>query len=307
MEDNDIRNVLKGVIPKKSDIEYLYMSNLKAGDYPKTLKKMYRNKVGKELNLENPTTYNEKIQWSKLYDSTPIKTKLSDKYLVRDWVKDKIGEEYLVPLLGVWDDFDEIDFDALPDQFVLKANHGSGWNIIVSDKDKLDKADAKRKFNKWLKRNFAFYGLEMQYKDIKPNIIAEKYIILEGADDLPDYKFFCFNGKVFCLYTMINYALDHSKGQLGFFDRDYKLLPYHRLDFKPITEQPLAPKNFDKMVELAEVLSQGFGHVRVDFYNLDGKIYFGEMTFTNACGFSVFEPEEFDSILGKEWDLPNKK
>lgn len=307
MKDNNLLNAVSELVPKKSDIEYLYLSNVKKEKYPEVLKKMYKKKIGKELNLENPTSYNEKIQWSKLYDSRPIKTKLSDKYLVRDWIEDKIGQEYLIPLLGVWDQFDEIDFDALPNQFVLKANHGSGWNIIVRDKEKLDKAQAKIKFDKWLKKNFAFYGLEMQYKDIKPKIIAEKYIVLEDINDLPDYKFFCFHGKVFCLYTMIDYTFDHSKGQLGFFDRDYKLLPYHRLDFKPIREQVSKPKNFDKMVELAEHLSQGFEHVRVDFYNLNGKIYFGEMTFTNACGFSVFVPDEFDYIMGKEWKLPSKK
>lgn len=263
---------------------------------------MYKKRTGKKLNLENPVTFNEKIQWSKLYDVTPLKTQLADKYLVREWVKEKIGEEYLIPLLGVWDKFDDIDFDKLPDQFVLKANHGSGWNIIVTDKKQFNRVEAKKKFDRWLNTNFAYLTLEMQYEDIKPKIIAEKYIVNEN-NDLPDYKFFCFDGKVFCLYTMINYTFDHSKGQLGFFDRDYKLMPYHRGEYAPIKEQLPKPKNFEKMVELAEILSKGFKHVRVDFYNLNGKIFFGEMTFTTSGGFAVFVPEEFDLLLGKQWNL----
>ena len=299
---NKLYIFIKKMVPFKKEIKYFILKKINKKYYPVILKRMYKKRTGKKLNLENPVTFNEKIQWSKLYDVTPLKTQLADKYLVREWVKEKIGEEYLIPLLGVWDKFDDIDFDKLPDQFVLKANHGSGWNIIVTDKKQFNRVEAKKKFDRWLNTNFAYLTLEMQYEDIKPKIIAEKYIVNEN-NDLPDYKFFCFDGKVFCLYTRINYTFDHSKGQLGFFDRDYKLMPYHRGEYAPIKEQLPKPKNFEKMVELAEILSKGFKHVRVDFYNLNGKIFFGEMTFTTASGFAVFVPEEFDLLLGKQWNL----
>lgn len=285
--------------------QYKKRSKMRSEDYSKELKKMYRKITGEELNLDNPQTYNEKIQWSKLYDTNNFKTKLSDKYEVREWIKNKIGEEYLIPLLGVWDNFDDINFSTLPSKFVLKLNNGSATNIIVTDKSKLDCNWASNKFKEWTKINFAFKGLELQYKDIKPKIIAEKYIVEEGFDDLPDYKFFCFDGKVFCSYTMIDYTMCHENGRLGFFDRNYKLMPYHRKDFKPILEQLPKPKNYEKMVELAECLAEGFSHVRVDFYNIDGKIYFGEMTFTNSSGYCKFQPEEFNKILGEQWTLPN--
>ena len=163
--------------------DYDYYRSLDPSQYEEELKDWYKRRTKKELDLENPKTFNEKIQWLKLYDSTPIKTKLADKYLVREWVKEKIGEEYLVPLLGVWDKFDDIDFDKLPDKFVLKCNHGCGWNLIVTDKSKIDKVEAKKKFDKWMNTNFAFCnGLELHYKNIQPKIIAEEYLENNGGD-----------------------------------------------------------------------------------------------------------------------------
>ena len=287
--------------------EYKKRSRMNPKDYPEKLAQIYKQITGEELNLEHPCTYNEKIQWSKLYDTDPRKTVLSDKYAVRSWVREKIGDEYLVPLLGTWDRFDDIDFSKLPSQFVLKLNNGSATNIVVTDKSKLDLHLAKKKFKEWTKTNFAFRGFELQYKDIKPKIIAEEYLIADGLEDLPDYKFFCFDGKVFCSYTMKDYTMCHENGRLGFFDRDYKLMPYYRRDFKPILQQIPKPKNYEKMLELAECLAKGFPHVRVDFYDLDGKIYFGEMTFTNSSGYCKFEPEEFNRILGDQWTLPAQR
>ena len=186
---------------------------------PVMLKDWFFEKTGEILNLDNPQTFNEKIQWMKLYDSTPIKTRLADKYLVREWVKEKIGEEYLITLLGVWDNFDEIDFDKLPNQFVLKCNHGCGYNIIVKDKKTFNIENARKKINAWLREDFAFkYGFEMHYSDIPRKIIAEKYI--ENSDnDLYDYKVWCFNGKAQYVQFLSERNTDGLK--MAFYDRDW--------------------------------------------------------------------------------------
>ncbi len=272
--------------------------------YPYVINHQYRNSIGRNCNLNEPVAYTEKMQWCKLNRKDPILTRLSDKIRVREWVKERIGNEYLIPVIGqTYGNANEIDFDKLPDSFVIKANHGSGYNLVVEDKRKIDVDASKRELNKWLKQNYAFESYELQYKDIIPQLYIEEYIVPDGEMDLPDYKFFCFNGKVFCSYTMTDYVFDHKSGKLGFFDRDYNLMPYYRDDFKPITTQMPKPDNYHLMVELAEKLSQGFSHVRVDFYDIRGKIYFGEMTFTNASGYCKFVPDEFDYILGQQWDL----
>lgn len=255
------------------------------------------------LNLDNPKTFNEKIQWLKLYDSTPIKTRLADKYLVRDWVKEKIGEEYLIPLLGVYDKFDDIDFAKLPKQFVIKCNHGCGYNIIVKDKSKLDLSDAKAKIDKWMNENFAFrVGFELHYRDIEPKIIIEKYIENKGTDDLYDYKFWCFNGKVEYIQFLSERNLDGLK--MAFYDKNWhkqKFVYSYPLDKKTIKK----PDNLDVMIELAKKLSVGFNHVRVDFYRLnDGTIYFGEMTFTSASGTCKWNDERINRYFGNLIKLP---
>ncbi|MDY6993883.1 MAG: ATP-grasp fold amidoligase family protein [Pseudomonadota bacterium] len=267
------------------------------------LKLWYKRISGIELDLENPKTYNEKIQWLKLYDSTPLKTRLSDKYLVRDWVTEKIGEEYLIPLLGVWDDFDEIDFDQLPNQFVLKANHGCGWNIIVRDKCTFAKDDAREKFNKWMNTNFAFhFGLELQYLNIQPKIIAEEYI--ENRDqDLYDYKVFCFDGKA----NSVMFLSERQHGlKMAFYDLQWNKLPFVYSYPQNDKEIP-RPKNLDLMIGLSEKLSAEFPHVRVDFYILnDGSLKFGEMTFTSASGSCKWDPPEQNRIFGDLITLPTK-
>ena len=192
-------------------------------DFPKILKQWYKKRTGKNLNLENPKTFNEKIQWLKLYDNSPLKTKLADKYLVREWIEEQIGSEYLIPLLGVWNNFDEIDFDKLPEKFVLKANHGSHWNIIVKDKSKLDKSKAKKKFDKWMARDYAFKaGLELQYRGIKPKIIAEKFIE-DTNGELNDYKIMCFNGEPKFVWVDCGRYSNHTK---NIYDLDWNLQPF---------------------------------------------------------------------------------
>ena len=274
--------------------------------YPVYLKDWYKKTTGETLNLENPQTFNEKIQWLKLYDSTPLKTRLADKYLVRDWVKEKIGEEYLIPLLGVWDNFDEIDFDKLPNQFVLKCNHGCGYNIIVNDKSKFNKEDARRKINNWMNEDFAFRcGLELHYSAIPRKIIAEKYIENSG-NDLYDYKFWCFDGKV--KYIQFLSERNTNGLKMAFYDKNWEKQDFvysYPLDSKNIPR----PDNLEIMVYLAEKLAEGFNHVRVDFYRLeDSKVYFGEMTFTSCSGVCKWIPATMDMEFGQLIELPiNKK
>lgn len=272
-------------------------------DFPKILKQWYKKRTGKNLNLENPKTFNEKIQWLKLYDNSPLKTKLADKYLVREWIEEQIGSEYLIPLLGAWNNFDEIDFDKLPEKFVLKANHGSHWNIIVKDKSKLDKSKTKKKFGKWMARDYAFKaGLELQYKGIKPKIIAEKFIE-DTNGELNDYKIMCFNGEPKFVWVDCGRYSNHTK---NIYDLNWNLQPF-KMTY-PISKTPIArPENLDKMIELAKILCKDFAFVRVDFYNVDGKIYFGEMTFTSMSGTDKFEPEKYDLELGNMLTLPEKK
>lgn len=223
--------------------------------------------------------------------------------MVREWIKNKIGEEYLIPLLGVWDNFDEIDFDKLPDKFVLKANHGCAWNIIVKDKSKFDKVKAKKKFDKWMKRNYAYKaGLELQYKDIPPKIITEKYIE-DSNGELNVYKTLCFNGEPKFIWIDCDRFNNRTK---NIYDTKWNLQPF--LMNYPNSKKPIpAPKNLDKMIELAKILCQGFSLARVDFYNVDGKIYMGEMTFTSASGVYKFTPSIYNLKLGQMLKLPQNE
>lgn len=266
------------------------------------IKIQYKIKLGRKLNLKNPKRYTEKLQWYKLNYRNPLMTKCADKYEVREYIKSKGLENILNELYGVYDNPEEIDFNKLPNKFVLKTNHSSGTNIFCYNKSELDINSTKKQLDSWIKQKYQA-GREWSYKNIKPKIICEKLLERDENNDLPDYKFFCFNGKVFCLYTMIDYVDNHEEGKLGFFDRDFKQLRYRRNDFKAIDRKIEKPKNFDKMIEYAEILSKDFPHVRVDFYNIKGKIIFGEMTFYNASGYTKFEPDNFDYILGEKFKI----
>ena len=271
--------------------------------YKTELMNWYAKHMHQPLNLDYPQTFNEKIQWLKLYDSTPIKTRLADKYLVRDWVKEKIGEKYLIPLLGVYDKFEDINFDNLPNQFVIKCNHGCGYNIIVKDKSTLNLAEVKTKLAKWMNEDFAFKcRCELHYRDITPKIIVEKFIENQGTNDLYDYKFWCFNGQVEYIQFLSERNLDGLK--MAFYNKNWEKQNFvysYPLDKKTADR----PTNLDLMIKLAEELSQGFPHVRVDFYRLnDGTIYFGEMTFTSASGICQWNNEKIDLHLGELIHLP---
>ncbi|MCD7945955.1 MAG: hypothetical protein LUF81_05070, partial [Clostridiales bacterium] len=281
--------------------EYYYFKGLEPSRYPEALKEWYYHKTGHVLNLEHPRTYTEKIQWLKLYDSTPLKGRLSDKYLVRDYVKEKIGEEYLVPLLGVWDRAEDVPFDDLPEQYALKATHGSGWNIIVHDKSQLNVNDARRKLKEWLQTDFAFRdGLELHYSYTEPRIIAEKYIENSGGE-VNDYKVFCFDGKA--KYVMF-LSQRSTALKMAVYDTDWNLMPFVYAVERLNREVP-KPDNLEELLSLAEKLAEGFPFVRVDFYLLNsGEIKFGELTFTSDSGQNPWRPAEYDRKLGDLIHLP---
>lgn len=268
----------------------------------KLINERYEISQGHALNWENPTLYTEKMQWEKLYNKDPMKVTLTDKYLVREWVKEKIGEEYLIPLIGVWYKFSDIPFKSLPSQFVLKTNHGTGTNIIIKDKSKCNWRDAKRKIEDWMKMDFAYTNLfEMHYSQIDRKIIAEKYIESETGD-LQDYKFLCFGGvPKFCWVDLGRY----TKHTRTVFDMSWQKQPWTQA--KSTVDNIAKPKNFEKMVEIVTKLCEGFSQVRVDLYNVDGKIYFGEITFTNGSGFDRIIPAEYDKMLGDLWELPKQE
>lgn len=280
------------------------IKNLEPQLYPRLLTQDYQFRTGKSFDFNNPQTFTEKIQWLKIYDATPLKSRLADKYLVRYWVAEKIGQEYLIPLLGVWDNFDDIDFDALPDQFVLKCNHGWNMNIIVRDKKTFDKQAAREKLNAWLAVDFgAQRHLELHYTRIARKIIAEKFMSDGDAFDLTDYKFWCFGGVPTYCKCMTERTTDL---RIDYFDMNWRHMPFVQMN-RPNSDYPeriAKPKNFELMKELAAKLAEGFAFVRVDFYEVEGKVYFGEMTFTPAAGTIVYKSKGTDEYLGGLLKLP---
>ena len=261
----------------------------------------YFSGMGKFPDLDNPTTYNEKLQWLKLHDIHREYTQLVDKYECKEVVRRLIGDEYIIPTLAVYDSLDEIDFDKLPNQFVLKTTHDSGGVVVCPDKTKLDRKAARRKLEKSLRHNFFYEHREYPYKDVKPRIIAEKYMVDESGTELKDYKFFCFDGKCKMLFI----ATDRNTGDVkfDFYDPDFNHLPF--VQGHPWTTKEIKkPEGFDKMIALAEELSKGFRHVRVDLYDINGKIYFGELTFFHFSGNVPFEPEIWDYKIGEWLKLP---
>ncbi|MBQ9022115.1 MAG: hypothetical protein IJ113_08940 [Eggerthellaceae bacterium] len=282
---------------------YANWSALSEADLPEALAQWYQKATGRALDLDNPQTYDEKIQWIKLYGASPEMGRLSDKYLVREWVAERAGEDVLVPLLGVWDSSDKIDFDALPDQFVLKATHGCGWNIVVHNKQSLVLSRVRQQLAEWLSLNYAYMaGLEMQYRYCEPRIIAEAYLENEPGD-LYDYKFFCFKGRAECIGFVRGRAAHPSE---ACFDRAWNKLPCTYYTHPRIEEEIPKPAGFDRALEIAESLAKGFEHVRVDLYILpDATVHFGEMTFTTLSGNARWNPPEYNDYYGSLIDLSN--
>ena len=268
------------------------------------LKLLFRIRMGHKLDLKNPQTFNEKLQWLKLYNRSPEYVKMVDKYEVKKYVAEQIGEQYIIPTLGVWDKFEDIDFDSLPDQFVLKCTHDSGGLVICRDKSSFDKAAAQLKIDNCLKRNYYWYGREWPYKNVKPRIIAEKYMVDSSGTDLKDYKFWCFNGEAKIVLTCAERFSD-SLLKENFYDLNWQLLDLQRPSHSN-TEYPISrPERLEKMISLSEDLSKGMPFLRVDFYEVDHAIYFGELTFFPASGLSPFVPEAWDVTLGEWINLVN--
>lgn len=263
----------------------------------------FRQMMGKKLNLKNPQTFSEKLQWLKLYNRRPEYTKMVDKYVVKEYVAKIIGEKYIIPTIGVWDRPEDIDFESLPNQFVLKCTHDSGGLVICRDKAKLDKKAAIIKLRKALKQNYYRKWREWPYKNVPRRIIAEKYIGLGPIImDLPDYKFFCFNGEP--KYCQVISGRNTTMC-CDFFDKNWNHQPFHEPRLYPFSDYQLEkPSNYEEMWNLAKKLAKGKPFSRIDFYEVRGKIYFGEITFFPTTGMGGFDPEVFDQIFGEMLLLP---
>lgn len=274
----------------------------------KMIKIQYRLKTGRKLNLKNPIRYTEKLQWYKLYYKNPLMAKCADKWEVREYIKNKGYEHILNKCYGVYDNPDDIDFDKLPDSFVVKITNGaSGIGIeICHDKNKIDLEELRNKLKQWLKKKSSKGGREWVYSKYPPRIIIEDIILPgRGEETLVDYKFFCFNGEPYCLYVM-NERFTNTGVRQNIMDLDFNIMPYMREKIEPIRTKLKKPNNFEEMIKIATDLSKDFPYVRVDLYNHDGKIYFGELTFFPESGYYDFEPDEFDFILGEKFVLPQK-
>jgi len=268
------------------------------------LRMLYRIKMHRKLHLRHPRLYTEKLQWLKLHDRNPLYSVLVDKYEVKQYIKDQLGEEYVIPNYGVWNHFDEIDFDKLPNQFILKCTHDSGNVWICKDKTIFDKAAAREKLEESLKHNFFWWTREWPYKNVKGRIIAEKYMTDDNNDGggLTDYKFYCFNGIPKLILVATGRFTDHFF--IDYYDENWNKLYlecYARnSDF--VIEKP---KSFDIMMEIAQKLSKGIPHVRIDLYDVCGHIYFGECTFYESAGFCEFNPPKWDAEIGEMLKLPS--
>ena len=284
----NIRQYLKRLIP-----DYLF------------LKREFRLRMGYRLNLKSPRTYNEKLQWLKLYDRNPLYTTLVDKYAVKKWVSSKIGEEYVIPTIGVWDKFEDIDFDCLPKQFVLKCTHDSGGLIIVKDKNCVDYQLIKQKMTKCLKQNFYWWNREWPYKNVPPRIIAEPYMEDEVYKELRDYKFYTFNGVPKFMMIAMGRQISGQKS-FDYFDMNFKHITLHDVRVPNARIAPEKPYGFEMMKNLASILSEEIPCVRVDFYEINKKIYFGEMTFFDDGGFMKAVPATWELEWGNLLILPKR-
>lgn len=301
---------LKKIVKFITDNDYRFLvlagrgkkANMPAEEF---LKKKYKIIMGKDLNLDSPVNYTEKLQWLKLYDHSPEYTLMVDKYEAKKYVAQRIGEQYVIPLLGVWENVDDIEFSALPDQFVLKTTHDSGALVICKDKKALDIKEAKKRLNHFLKRRYYDCNREWPYKNVKPRIIAEAYMEDSTYRELRDYKFFTFGGVPKVLYI----AQGRGRGEptvADFFDMDFNHLPF-TIDHDMADVPPKKPACFEEMKRLAAILSEGTPQLRVDFYEVDGRVYFGEMTFFHCSGMENFHPEEWNRTFGDWVELPSPR
>ena len=265
------------------------------------IKLLYRWRLGYWPNLKSPKTFNEKLQWLKLHNRKPEYTQMADKFAVREYIAKTIGDEYLIPLLGVWDKFEDIDFEKLPNQFVLKCTHNSGGNIICKDKIDFNIRNARRKINWWLKHNYFYAQREYPYKNIKPRIIAEQYMVDESGIELKDYKVWCFNGEPkFLSVNSERYSIDGLK--VTYFDFNWNELPFIR-HYPKSTKGLKKPKFLEDMNVLSKILSDNTFFLRVDWYIAQEKLFFGELTFFPLSGYGQFIPSEWGTTLGSWIEL----
>jgi len=297
----------RGVLLVPTEMFYLYLK-LKIMLTPdkKYVIKRYKAVFKKEPNLKKPETINEFINYRKLYDRDPLMTRCSDKYLVREYVSEKIGEAYLIPLIAASEDVYTLDFESFPKSFVAKVNHGSGQNAIVKDKDKEKLEEMKVLFHYWMKRSHYYNNREWQYKDIKPMVIVEEILFDESGEVPKDYKFHTINGKVEMIQVDSERFSDHKR---IFYSPSWEKLDFMWVPvdangegkYKQAPDQA-KPKHLEEMIKVVEKLAEDFQYVRVDLYYANEKIYFGELTFTHENGLAKFFPEEYDTFYGQKLD-----
>ncbi len=281
---------------------YRIVKKLKILPQKSFVKLHYKYQTGKTLNLNDPKDFNEKIQWLKVYFKPDILTQLVDKYDVRSYVSDRVGAKYLNDVYGVYENPDDIDFNSMPKRFVLKATHGYDMNLVVKDKEKLDVTRTREIARGWLAINHYYLaGMEWAYKNIKPRLLAENFMEEKGKTTINDYKFYCFSGVPKFLHVDLDRGNNHS---VGYYDMKWQKLPFAKKVHHLVEGDIPKPENFEEMVEVVKKLSADFPFVRVDLYNLDGKIVFGEMTFYPGDGRIQFEPEQYNKILGDYIELP---
>jgi FkbM family methyltransferase len=296
------RNNWYATVEKLKELGYVRWKDVKGNNYlyvPKEKAWEYDN----ILHPETPKTYNEKIRYIARHGYDPLMTRLADKYRVREWVVDKIGEKYLTPLYGAWYSADDIDFNSLPSSFVLKTNHGCGYNIFVKDKSTANIGDIRKKIKGWLSENYAYKLCELQYRDIKRVVFAEEYMAIDKGSQLYNYNFHCFKGK--CSYIGVTTKTQDARHavQQVFMGHDWVQMPFRNAEYPLPKNTPERPGNLDDMIRVAETLAEGFEFVRVDLYSLGDKgIRFGEMTFTPTAGHAKIEPEKYNLEIGNMFD-----
>lgn len=304
---NSTSEYAKKICRYLKDSNYRKVINCHLGMYnnmsdEKYLKMLFHAQMGEKLDLVHPKTFNEKLQWLKLHDKNPLYTVMADKANAKDYVAEKIGNEYIIPTLGIWSTFDDINFNDLPNQFVLKCTHDSGGLVICRDKHALDILAAKKKLHACLKKKYYYQYREWPYKNVLQQIIAEEYMQDGNNHELRDYKFYCFNGVPKFLYLSEGME-NHSTARIGFVNTDWTFANFGRTDYKPLESLPQKPSKFDEMLEISRKLSSGTPFLRVDLYEINGRVYFGELTFYPCAGMMPFDPPEADLLVGNMLDL----
>lgn len=269
------------------------------------LKVLYRVIMGRKLNLKNPKEYNEKLQWLKLNDRKPEYSTMVDKYEVRGYIEDLLGDKYLIPCLGIYDSVDDIDIDALPDRFVLKCTHDSGSVEICKDKSSFDIEGARHRLSQAMKRNYYATYREWPYKYVKPRIIAEGYLEGDGGD-LKDYKVMCFNGEAKIVEVHENRFVEGKVHTQTFYDKEWNIVPLTQVETVTVDRPGERPRQLDEIIRLSELIAKDMYHARIDWYIEGDKIYFGEITFFDGSGFESFSTPEMERMLGDMIKLPEK-